>query len=402
MKAIVLAAGGDTLSPFTATRPKPMIHVGGHYLLENTIAHLKAAGIVDLVLVVGHRKEQIISYFGNGSDFGVRISYTSQEEEDLGIGNALLQAEGHINQGEYFLLVYGDVVTTGNIFSAAIQSFNSFQAPVAAICLTPEAETFGNVYLDNEMRITRLVEKPMKVGLGNYVLAGVFILPRDFFETLKESEADMGKALDSLIQKKGLHSSIWEENWVDVRTPWDILRANQMVMDSWHQAIVSDTAQTRSWVHINGPVHIEEGVEILSGAVIEGPCYLGKNSFVGNNVLIRPYTCIGPNSIIGYGVELKNCVLFSNTRVGRLSFIGDSVVGEGVHFGSGTVTVNVNLDDTALEASFNGEEVDTGMNKVGSFIGDGSQIGAGNTLLAGTVIRSRSIIPHHGTVPREV
>ena len=79
MKAIVLAAGGDTLSPFTATRPKPMIHVGGHYLLENTIADLKAAGIVDLVLVVGHRKEQIISYFGNGSDFGVRISYTSQE-----------------------------------------------------------------------------------------------------------------------------------------------------------------------------------------------------------------------------------------------------------------------------------------------------------------------------------
>ena len=401
MKAIILAAGGDSLPPFTSTRPKPMVHLSGHYLLESAIEYLRAAGVIDLVLVVGHRKERIVSYFGNGSEFGVRISYVSQEE-DLGIGNALLQAESRINPGEYFLLVYGDVVTTGNIYLETIQGFNSFRAPVAAICLTPESETFGNVYLDNEMRITRLVEKPMKGGLGNYVLAGVFILPHGFFKTLKGAGADMGKALDDLIQKNGLHSSIWEQDWIDVRTPWDILRANRMVMDTWHQAIVSDTAQLKGWIHINGPVHIEEGVKILSGTVIEGPCYLGEGSFVGNNVLIRPYTCIGPHSMIGYGVELKNCVLFSDARVGRLSFIGDSVVGEGVHFGSGTVTVNVNLDGTDVKAAIGGEDVETGMDKVGSFIGDDSLIGAGNTLLAGTVIHNSSIIPHHGTVSREV
>ena len=169
MKAIILAAGGDSLPPFTSTRPKPMVHLSGHYLLESAIEYLRAAGVIDLVLVVGHRKERIVSYFGNGSEFGVRISYVSQEE-DLGIGNALLQAESRINPGEYFLLVYGDVVTTGNIYLETIQGFNSFRAPVAAICLTPESETFGNVYLDNEMRITRLVEKPMKGGLGQLCL----------------------------------------------------------------------------------------------------------------------------------------------------------------------------------------------------------------------------------------
>ena len=120
MKAIILAAGGDNLPPFTSSRPKPMIHLSGRYLLEGAIEFLRAAGVVDLILVVGHRKERIISHFGNGSGCGVRISYVSQEEEDLGIGNALLQAEDRILAGEYFLLVYGDVVTTGNSLLDAI------------------------------------------------------------------------------------------------------------------------------------------------------------------------------------------------------------------------------------------------------------------------------------------
>ncbi|MBI2881676.1 MAG: NTP transferase domain-containing protein [Candidatus Tectomicrobia bacterium] len=402
MKAIILAAGGDNLPPFTSSRPKPMIHASGRYLLESTIEHLRTASVVDLILVVGHQKERIVSYFGNGSRFGVRIAYVSQEEERLGIGNALLQAEGRIHPGENFLLVYGDVVTTGNIYLETLQSFNSFKAPVAAICLTPSAEAFGNVYLDDEMRITRLVEKPMQVGSGNYVLAGVFILPHRFFGGLNAAGADMGKALSDLIERDGLHSCIWEQDWVDVKNPWDILRANRMVMDTWHEAVVSDSAELRGWVHVNGPVRIEPGVKILSGTVIEGPCYLGSGTFVGNNVLIRPYTSIGPHSVIGYGVELKNCVLFGPTKVGRLSFIGDSVVGEGANIGSGTVTVNINLDGTNVRAVVNGKTIETGMPKLGSFIGDGAAIGAGNTLLAGTVIRSGSIIAHHGTVPLEV
>jgi bifunctional UDP-N-acetylglucosamine pyrophosphorylase/glucosamine-1-phosphate N-acetyltransferase len=402
MKAIILAAGGDNLPPFTTSRPKPMLHLSGRYLLESTIEYLRAAGVVDLILVVGHRKERIISHFGSGNDFGVRISYASQQEGYYGIGNALLQAETRINPGEYFLLVYGDVVTTGNIYLETLQSFNSFRAPVASICLTPSAGAFGNVYLDNEMRITRLIEKPMEPGFGNYVLAGAFVLPHKFFETLKAADTDMGKALGALIDEDGLHSSIWEQDWVDVKSPWDILRANRMIMDTWHQAVVSDSTEMKGWVHVNGPVHIEEGVTILSGTVIQGPCFLGRDSFVGNNVLIRPYTSIGPNSVIGYGVELKNCALFGATKVGRLSFIGDSVVGEEANIGSGTVTVNINLDGTTVRASAGGQPVETEMSKLGSFIGDGSVIGAGNTLLAGTVIRSGSIIPHHGTVPLEV
>jgi len=402
MKAIILAGGGDNLPPFTSSRPKPMIHLSGRYLLESAIDYLRAAGVVDLILVVGHGKERIITHFGGGGDFGVRISYVSQEEEDLGIGNALLQAEDRINPGEHFLLVYGDVVTTGNIYLETIQSFNSFKAPVAAICLTPATEAFGNVYLDNEMRITRLVEKPGQSGFGNYVLAGAFVLPQSFFATLQSAGGDMSGALAAWIGESGLHSCIWEQDWADVKNPWDILRANRMVMDTWRQAIVSDTTELKGWVHFNGPVHIEEGVKILSGTVVEGPCYLGKGSFVGNNVLIRPYTSVGPGSVIGYGVELKNCVLFGSTKVGRLSFIGDSVVGEGANIGSGTVTVNINLDGTNVQTSVNGEMVETGMAKLGSFIGDGSVIGAGNTLLAGTVIRGGSTIPHHGTAPREV
>ncbi len=399
MKAVILAGGGDDLKPFTTTRPKPMISVSGRSLLENTVVFLKEVGIHDLILVVGHCQEQIFSHFGRGHDFGVNISYVAQEDGG-GIGDALLHARGRVHPGDFFLLVYGDVLTAGNIYWQTIQSFHSFRSAVAAICLTPSAEAFGNVYLDNEMRITRLVEKPMQPRHGNYVLAGVFVLPQDFFNRLEKFGANMEEALGDLISTEGLRSSIWEEDWVDTQHPWDILRANRMVMDGWHEAVISDSVQLRGSVKVDGPVRIGDEVVIESGTVLQGPCYIGPGTFVGNNVLIRRYTSIGPKSVIGYGVELKNCVLFGSAKVGRLSFIGDSVVGEGVDIGSGTMTVNTNLDGTTVQAHQDGALVETGMEKLGSFIGDGAIIGAGNTLLAGTVIPAATIIPHHGTITR--
>ena len=90
--------------------------------------------------------------------------------------------------------------------------------------------------------------------------------------------------------------------------------------------------------------------------------------------------------MIGYGVELKNCVLFGNSEVGRLSFVGDSVIGENVDIGSGTMTINENLDRTSVRVDVLGETVDSGLTKLGAFIGDDVKIGAGNTLAAGTVL----------------
>lgn len=393
MKTVILAAGGgENLHPFNETRPKSMLCVSGRYILEYTLELLRNAGLSDICLIVGQCREKILDHFGRGDELDLNLSYLYQEEP-RGIGDALLLAREKISPNEYFLLVYGDILTLGNIFTKTLVTFNLSKGPVAAICLPPSSEPFGNVYLDEEMRITRIIEKPQSSGLGNYVLAGVFILPGSFLGLLEEEGANMARALEQLVRQEGLQSSIWEGDWIDIGFPWDILNANEMIMSSWKEAVIDKSVQFRGSARVEGPVHIQEGVVIESGTTLKGPCYIGAHSFIGHNVLVRKYASLGPGTEIGFGVELKDCILFGHSKVGRLSFVGDSVVGEGVYLGAGIVTVNGNLDGSLVHVKRDGQSLDTGLKKLGAFIGDNARIGAGHTLPAGTMIRAGSTIP---------
>jgi len=132
--------------------------------------------------------------------------------------------------------------------------------------------------------------------------------------------------------------------------------------------------------------------------VLAGPCYIGPNCYVGNNVLVRSYSSLGAGSLIGYGVELKNCVLFGNLKVGRLSFVGDSVLGENVDIGAGTMTINENMDRSSVRVDVRGDLVDSRLSKLGAFMGDNVKVGGGNTLAAGTVLAPGTCVPHHVTI----
>ncbi len=398
MKALILTGGaGRNLVPFSSTRPKAMTVVAGGSLLRRTLSHLREAGVTDITVVLGQHGEKVRATFGDGHDADVHLSYVEQDRP-RGIADAILSARGRFIPGEFFILIYGDVVTSANPFHQALQSFNSFKGPIACVCLPgPPTGRYGNVYLSGT-RITKIVEKPTTAGLGNYVLAGMFVLPTETFALLDKSGGDMEKVFGLLTGAPTLNASIWEEGWIDVEYPWDILAANRMVMDTWEEAHISRHATIEGNVTINGPVHIERGSVIKSGAVLAGPCYIGRNCYVGNNVLVRSYSSLGPGSMIGYGVELKNCVLFSNSKVGRLSFVGDSVIGENVDIGSGTMTINENMDRTPVVVDIRGEPADSGLAKLGAFMGDDVKVGAGNTVAAGTVLAPGTHVPHHATV----
>ena len=398
MKALMLTGGaGRNLVPFSSTRPKAMTVVAGGSLMRRALAHLREVGVTDVTVVIGQHGEKVTETFKDGQDVGLSLSYVEQQRPG-GIADAILRARARFIPGEYFILVYGDVVTSANPFHQALQSFNSFKAPIAAVCLPgPPTARYGNVYLDGT-RITRIVEKPTTGGLGNYVLAGVFVLPVEIFSLVEKSAGDMEQVFAQLVRAPGLHASIWEEGWIDVEYPWDILAANRMVMDTWEEAHISRAAQIEGNVTFSGPVRIEAGSVIKAGAVLAGPCYIGRDCYVGNNVLIRSYSSLGAASSIGYGVELKNCVLFGNSNIGRLSFVGDSVIGNNVDIGSGTMTINENMDHTPVAVSVRGEPVNSGLVKLGGFIGDDVKVGAGNTLAAGTVLPPGTSVPHHATV----
>ena len=393
MKAFILAgAKGSQLSPFSHTRPTPMIFAGGRTLFDNTVDLLKKSGINDVFVVVCHQKERLIEHIQNQVNNGINLHYLEQRQEG-GIGQAVMQFKDKISPGEYFLLIYGDTITAENIFSKTQQSFHSFKCPVASICLPPSNEMFGNVFLNAHMKITKIIEKPKGNELGNYVLSGVFILPESFFGLLEKSNLSMEKALKKIMDREGLMASMWEDEWLDIVYPWEIMTANKIIMDSWGESSIAKTAKLEGNVPIQGIVHIEEDVIVKAGAVLEGPCSIGRGSYIGNNSLIRSYTSLGSNCSVGYGVELKNCIVLGHSKIGRLSFIGDSVLGENVDFGAGSMTVNRTVDWEPVTIRNGKNSFNSGMIKVGAFIGDNVVIGAGNTISPGTVVPPGKIIP---------
>ena len=393
MKAIILAAGeGAHLSPFSETRPISMIGVAGRTMLDNTFGLLKSAGINDIFIVVRHKKDKLIERLQQQDHNGLNLHYVEQKRK-LGIGHAVMQIKNKISPGEYFLLLYGDTLTAENIFSKVQQSFHSFKCPVASICLPPSNQMFGNVFLNARMEITKIVEKPKGNNLGNYVLSGVFILPASFFKLLESSGNSMEKALKKVVAGEGMRASMWEDDWLDVVYPWEILTANKMIMDSWEESSIAKTATLEANVTLHGIVRIEAGAIIKSGAVLEGPCCIGERSYIGNNSLIRSYTSVGKNCSVGSGVELKNSVVMDNSQIGRLSFVGDSVLGENVDMGAGCMTVNRTVDWKPISVKNGKRPMGTGMTKLGAFLGDGVVVGAGNTLQPGMVVAPGKILP---------
>ncbi len=395
MKAFVLAAAkSKKLSPFSENRPKSMISIAGVYILETILRQVAETGIKEVWIVVNHRKEIIQDYFKYGKTLGLKIEYIIQPEE-RGIGNAVSLCEQVIGDDSHFLLVYGDALMSGNPFTHLLTRFNHATSKALATISHPLSDgNYGNIYLSHDMKISKLVEKPESARMSNYIFGGSFILDKECFEFLKKHKQDMVAYYQHLISQQSMDASLWEDSWIDISRPWHILSANQMMMKPWTTTIIPKSVVIAPNVNIQGIVHFEENVRVSSGTTIVGPCYIGANVYIGNNSLIRKNSSIGSNCKIGYGTEIKNAVLFGKSNVGRLSFIGDSVLGENVQLGSNTVTVNYNtLGEEMFYHPQNEEPLDTKLPKLGAFVGDNSIVGTGHRIAPGTSIAPNTHVP---------
>ena len=161
MKAVILAANySPRLLPFTATRAKPMIRIAGRPILESILDGLHNAGVHEALVVVHHEQQALRDHFGDGSDFGMSLESVEQPEL-LGIGHALSCCEPYLKR-QTFLLVYGDVLADGNPVPQLLRAFAETGREVALVTLPRNSNEYGNVYLDNEMKIRRFIEKQMQ------------------------------------------------------------------------------------------------------------------------------------------------------------------------------------------------------------------------------------------------
>ncbi len=203
MKAMILAAGvGSRLGHITAAIPKPMAPVGGKPVMEHIVNLLRLYDIRDIVANLHHLPEHIMDYFGQGSEHGVRMTY-SVEKTLLGTAGGVKNNQWFLD--ETFLVISGDALTDINL--AEFVSFHRAKKALATIALkeVADVEQFGVVITDAAARIKRFQEKPkQQEALSNLVNTGIYIFEPEIFDLIPQGEFyDFGRNLFPLLVEKG-------------------------------------------------------------------------------------------------------------------------------------------------------------------------------------------------------
>jgi UDP-N-acetylglucosamine diphosphorylase / glucose-1-phosphate thymidylyltransferase / UDP-N-acetylgalactosamine diphosphorylase / glucosamine-1-phosphate N-acetyltransferase / galactosamine-1-phosphate N-acetyltransferase len=393
MKGVILAGGeGGELNPISIGTVKAMVPIIGKPLIQYAIERLKQHDIIDITIVLGKLGDQIKSYFGNGKDFDVRINYTYQPEGTNTIEDAIKTLKPTFEDEDQFVLLHTDIIVDHSMLTRTLNAVNNLGTEMGlAVTLEKEIQDFGVVSLKSN----GLVDKVHPTGVlkqGNYVVAGTFVLSGKVFKYLDDGIA-FNECFNKFIEDGGeVASGVWNEKWVDVGRPWDILRANRLLLDNIKDTHINSRAIIGSNTTISGAVIIEAGAKILAGSHIIGPAYIGKNALIGNNSLIRDGTVIEDNAIVGMGCEIKGSVLLKGCTVARLSYIGDTLIGSKSVVHAGCVTINQHPDGSKIMSKVNEIPVEVPLEKFGCVIGPSSYIYPNCTIFPGVIIKENSII----------
>jgi len=175
-----------------------------------------------------------------------------------------------------------------------------------------------------------------------------------------------------------------DESSYSLAYPWDLLRVNEELVGVLAVDKIEGNLSERAV--IEGTLVLGRGSRVLPGVYIEGNVIIGRDCKVGPNCYIRGSTSIGDGCHLGQAVEIKNSIVMARTSIGHLSYCGDSIVGEGVNLGAGTITANLRHDGKNSRSAVDGTLVDTGRRKLGAIIGDHVHTGIQTSIYPGRKI----------------
>ncbi|WP_456370573.1 bifunctional sugar-1-phosphate nucleotidylyltransferase/acetyltransferase [Geoglobus sp.] len=379
MQAVILAAGeGTRMRPLTYTKPKVMLPVANKPILQHVVENLIGAGVDEVILVVGYREERVREHFGD--EFGgVRIRYVRQSRQ-LGTAHALLSAE-HLLE-DRFVMLNGDAI----VFEDDLKNLLREEMAIA-VREVENPQDFGVVTVKDGV-VREIIEKP-EVPKSNLINAGIYVFTKEIVEYLRRTpvsirgEYEITDSITMAVQDGVEFKAVRIERWIDVGYPWDMLRANEILLSEIERDI---RAEVEEGAVIKGNVVIGEGSVVMAGSYIVGPVIIGRNCRIGPNCYIRPHTSIGDNCHVGNAVEIKNSIIMSNTNVPHLNYIGDSVIGENCNFGAGTKIANLRLDEGEITVNVKGKPVNTGRKKFGAAVGDNVKTGINASINVGSLI----------------
>ncbi|WP_232702150.1 bifunctional sugar-1-phosphate nucleotidylyltransferase/acetyltransferase [Halobacterium wangiae] len=362
MKAVVLAAGeGTRLEPLTAVRPKPMLPVANKPLLEHVVEAAADAGIDEVVLVVGYKRERIQNYFGDGDDWDVDIEYVVQEKQ-LGTGHAVLQAEDAV--GDEFVVLNGDLIMDGESISRLVERYEATGETVMSVIRSDQPSAYGVVQLDGNT-VTNVVEKPPQyTDPSNLVNAGAYAFDRSIFDVIRRTDSDGERAitdtLAELAEEERVLAVRFQGRWLDVSHLWDLLSVNARVLDRVGKVVTESTS-------------------IHETALVAGNTVVDQDTYVRPNASVLPGVAIGPNVEVGANAVLSNAVVLADATIEAGAVVTDCIVSENATIGANTTIAGGDADVVV-----NGEYYEDV--RLGGVVGDNASLGGGANLAPGTVV----------------
>ncbi|MGW3661447.1 glucose-1-phosphate thymidylyltransferase [Streptomyces sp. NPDC005151] len=330
MKALVLSGGAGTrLRPITHTSAKQLVPVANKPVLFYGLEAIAEAGVTEVGIIVGDTAEEIREAVGDGSRFGLDVTYIPQAEP-LGLAHAVLIARDFLGDDD-FVMYLGDNFIVGGI-AGLVEEFRA-DRPEAQILLTrvPNPTAFGVAELDGDGRVVALEEKP-KRPKSDLALVGVYLFTPAVHEAVRSiqpswrGELEITHAIQWLIdQRRDVRSTTIRGYWKDTGNVTDMLEVNRTVLETVEPSVEGADVDDDS--EIIGRVRIEAGAKV-TGSRIVGPVIIGAGSVI-SGAYVGPFTSIAQNcriedSEIEYSIVLQGASIAGVRRV-EASLIGHDV-----------------------------------------------------------------------------
>jgi glucose-1-phosphate thymidylyltransferase len=329
MKALVLAGGAGTrLRPITHTSAKQLVPVANKPVLFYGLEAISDADITDVGIVVGDTAPEIQAAVGNGSDFGLNVTYIRQEAP-LGLAHAVLVSRDYLGDDD-FVMYLGDNFIVGGI-TPLVDEFRS-RRPDAQILLTtvPNPRSFGVAELDDDGLLIGLEEKPDEPK-SDLALVGVYMFTPAIHEAVRQltpswrGELEITHAIQWLIDAgRKVSSTVISGYWKDTGNVTDMLEVNRLVLESVEPDVRGSVDASSELI---GRVLIEAGAQVR-GSRIVGPVMIGAETQVIDSY-IGPFTsvaqeCTIVDSEIEYSIVLRRSSIQGVRRI-EASLIGHEV-----------------------------------------------------------------------------
>ena len=331
MKALILSGGAGTrLRPITHTSAKQLVPVANKPILFYGIEDMADAGIKEIGIIVGDTRDEIMAAVGDGSRWGVDVTYIPQESP-LGLAHCVLIARDFLGDDD-FVMYLGDNMLEQDV-KGFVDGFEAQRDGASAQILlahVPDPRAFGVAELNDDGAVVRLVEKPADPP-SDLALVGVYLFTAAIHEAVasiepsSRGELEITDAIQWLIDSGHVvRQQVLKGWWIDTGKLTPLLEANRLILETLDLAVHGSVEGDSS---IEGRVVIEAGA-VVRDSTVRGPTIIGAGTRILNSY-VGPFTSIAADCEV-VNSEIEHSVVLERSRVIDVPRIEDSLIGRDV------------------------------------------------------------------------